>query len=170
VSVADVASDGPFSRFPGIDRSITLLEGNGFRLTRDDGVHVAIHAVGVPFSFHGEDGWTATLADGPVRDFNVMVDRAVLRAGVQVQQVPFRVHSQRWLVFALDGEIRVDGAGVPRWGLVDGQGPLEVAGTGRVLVTGLTRPTAPQSAPGGADGPNPPTEGPRSAGDPDRAR
>ncbi len=32
VSVADVASDGPFSRFPGIDRTIMLLEGAGMRL------------------------------------------------------------------------------------------------------------------------------------------
>ncbi len=32
VSIADVERDGPFSRFPGIDRTIVLLEGGGMRL------------------------------------------------------------------------------------------------------------------------------------------
>ena len=32
VSIADVERDGPFSRFPGIDRTIVLLEGAGMRL------------------------------------------------------------------------------------------------------------------------------------------
>lgn len=137
VSVADVATDGPFSRFPGIDRSITLIDGHGFRLTRDDGVAVQIDGVGVPFSFHGEDGWTATLVDGPVRDFNVMVDRAVLRAGVQVQRAPCRVHVGRWLVFAVDGPLAVGGVEIPRWGLVSGDGAVEIGGDGRVVVVGL---------------------------------
>src|SRR6476619_3067787 len=32
VSIADVERDGPFSRFPGIDRTIVLLGGSGMRL------------------------------------------------------------------------------------------------------------------------------------------
>src|SRR4029077_2512621 len=32
VSIADVEQDGPFSRFPGIDRTIVLLGGSGMRL------------------------------------------------------------------------------------------------------------------------------------------
>ena len=32
VSVAEVAQDGPFSRFPGVDRTLVLLAGNGVRL------------------------------------------------------------------------------------------------------------------------------------------
>ena len=34
VSIAHVASDGPFSRFPGVERTITLLEGAGMRAVR----------------------------------------------------------------------------------------------------------------------------------------
>lgn len=136
VSVADVAADGPFSRFPGIDRSITLLEGNGFRLTRDDGLDVRIDRPTLPFSFHGEDDWTATLTDGPVRDFNVMVDRAVLRASVQVHEGSFRLGRGRWLLFAVDAEARVDDRVVPRRGLLVTQGPLSVDG-GRLLVVGI---------------------------------
>ena len=37
VSIADVERDGPFSRFPGIDRTIVLLDGAGMRLACPDG-------------------------------------------------------------------------------------------------------------------------------------
>ena len=32
ISIAEVAANGPFSLFPGVDRIITLLSGGGFRL------------------------------------------------------------------------------------------------------------------------------------------
>ena len=32
VSVADIAHDGPFSAFPGVDRTLVLLAGDGMRL------------------------------------------------------------------------------------------------------------------------------------------
>ncbi len=37
ISIAEVASDGPFSRFEGIDRSTAILRGEGFRLVLGDG-------------------------------------------------------------------------------------------------------------------------------------
>jgi environmental stress-induced protein Ves len=136
ISVADVAADGPFSRFPGIDRTIVMLQGNGFALRRDDGVHVRISEPGLPFSFHGEDAWSATLHDGPVRDFNVMADRARMAVSVQVHEGAFRLGPGRWLLFAVDAGARIDDLVVPRWGLFDGQGPHEVD-AGRMLVIGV---------------------------------
>ena len=42
VSVADVAADGPFSRFPGVDRVLVLIAGAGMRLgTRCPGRRIA---------------------------------------------------------------------------------------------------------------------------------
>lgn len=83
LSVAEVAQDGPFSTFPGVDRVIAVLDGVGFELERP-GVHVrsAGHA---PWAFAGEDAWECRLVDGPVRDFNVMVDRSRWRAAVVVR-------------------------------------------------------------------------------------
>ena len=37
MSIAEVARDGPFSDFSGIDRVITLLSGNGIRLVSQQG-------------------------------------------------------------------------------------------------------------------------------------
>lgn len=72
LSIADVADDGPFSVFPGVDRVLTLLEGTGLRLSGPAGRR---EIGSEPCAFRGEDPWHCTLVDGPVRDFNVMVSR-----------------------------------------------------------------------------------------------
>lgn len=81
LSMAEVATDGPFSAFPGVDRVICLFRGAGFTL--DDGEQrVRIEAIGAPFAFRGEAPFRCALIGGPVLDFNVMTDRATTRAAV----------------------------------------------------------------------------------------
>lgn len=85
VSIAHIASDGPFSTFPGVDRVITLLEGAGVQLDTADG-RVA-HCLGTPwqpFAFAGEAPIHSRLLGGACDDFNVMTRRSVCRASVQV--------------------------------------------------------------------------------------
>lgn len=110
VSVADVASDGPFSRFPGVDRVITLLDGAGMVLSRPAGA-VRIATPGRPFAFLGEDGWDCALIDGPVRDLNLMVDRAQWRGAV-VPRPPGTVGGALLVPLAPG---RVGGVAVDRW-------------------------------------------------------
>ena len=76
VSIADVVSDGPFSRFDGYDRHIMLLSGAG--MTIDCGEHGRIDLVDplVPHAFSGDWEVQGSLIDGPVRDFNVIALRA----------------------------------------------------------------------------------------------
>jgi environmental stress-induced protein Ves len=84
VSVAEVDSAAPFSSFPGIDRVIVLLDGDGFTMTLDD---VRTHALTVPyapFAFPGEARVTVALAGGPTRDFNLMLLRGRARGRVEV--------------------------------------------------------------------------------------
>ncbi len=85
VSVADVASDGPFSAFPGCDRHIMLLSGDGMTLDVDGTWH-ELRAF-APFSFSGDARVHGALHGGPVRDFNVIVDRASFRATLTSQLV-----------------------------------------------------------------------------------
>ena len=85
VSIATIAAAGPFSVFAGVDRSITLLEGDGVRLFTHDG-RVA-HRLDVPhrpFAFSGDDEIDCTLLGGASNDFNVMTRRGQWRADVQV--------------------------------------------------------------------------------------
>ena len=84
VSVAEVASDGSFSRFDNTDRIIMLLNGAGFSL----------HGVGAnpqvldkplgPFAFAGEMPIHCSLINGAVRDFNLMTRRHALTAALEV--------------------------------------------------------------------------------------
>jgi environmental stress-induced protein Ves len=83
VSVADVRADGPFSRFPGIDRVLLLLAGDGLRLT-GDGHDVELRAAYEPYAFRGDDAIAGRLLGGPVRDFNVMLRRGRAHATVAV--------------------------------------------------------------------------------------
>lgn len=87
VSVAAVDRDGPFSRFPGIDRTIVLLEGAGMRLT-GGGRDATLRTAFEPHSFAGDDAIDCALVAGRIRDFNVMFRRdrahgtvAVVRGG-----------------------------------------------------------------------------------------
>lgn len=85
VSIAHIASSGPFSAFAGVDRVITLLEGAGVRLHSTDGaVDHALDTPLVPFAFAGETPVTGTLLHGDCHDFNVMTRRAACHAGVWV--------------------------------------------------------------------------------------
>jgi environmental stress-induced protein Ves len=86
VSIAHIASDGPFSAFAGVDRVITLLEGAGVRLhCTDDGVFDhALNTPLLPFAFAGEAPVQGTLLGGDCHDFNVMTRRAACRAEVMV--------------------------------------------------------------------------------------
>lgn len=76
ISTAQVASEGPFSLFPGIDRSLAVIQGHGLVLTDAGGECCRIGTGSEPFVFRGEQGIDARLKDGPVADFNVMTRRS----------------------------------------------------------------------------------------------
>lgn len=85
LSVARIAADGPFSLFPGVDRSILLLEGDGVRLrSRTGGLDHRLDRPWVPFGFSGDLALECALLGGPSRDFNVMVRRGRMRAQLRV--------------------------------------------------------------------------------------
>ena len=83
ISVATIAADGAFSVFAGIDRSITLLSGDGVLLHGEHGTHRLDQPL-VPFAFDGETPIRATLLGGASEDFNVMTRRGRCRADVKV--------------------------------------------------------------------------------------
>lgn len=120
LSIAEVATDGPFSQFPGVDRTILMLTGAGFRLRRADGVVVTLDQAGVPFVFHGEDAWDCALLGGPVRDFNVMTDRATRRASVVVQ--PPGLVQARYALALAPGQVGL--SDLEPWELVELDGPV----------------------------------------------
>ena len=88
VSIADVDTASPFSRFPGIDRTIVLLEGDGFTMTLDGRHDHALTTPCEPFAFPGEAQVEVALAGGATRDFNLMVRRGAALGTVDVVRGP----------------------------------------------------------------------------------
>ncbi|WTW96627.1 HutD family protein [Streptomycetaceae bacterium NBC_01309] len=82
-SVATIAADGPFSAFPGVDRTITLLAGDGVTLSADGMPAHELVRVGEPFSFSGDLAIRAALAGGPCRVLNIMAMRGAWAADVR---------------------------------------------------------------------------------------
>ena len=83
ISMATVASDGPFSIFPGIDRTLSILDGAGISLAMEGGEDVALNGASLPLSFAADIAVAATLVDGPVTDLNVMARRGRYRHSVE---------------------------------------------------------------------------------------
>jgi uncharacterized protein len=80
LSMADVTSDGPFSRFEGLTRILTVVTGNGMELIGPTGTQLA--EFGVPVRFDGATPVLARLKDGSLRDLNLMFDPSRLSAEV----------------------------------------------------------------------------------------
>jgi len=82
VSMATVASDGPFSVFAGVDRTLTLLAGDGLRLVIGDAAPVLLGRDSAPLSFPADVPTRSTLTGSEVTDLNVMTRRGRWRHAV----------------------------------------------------------------------------------------
>lgn len=148
VSIAEIETDGPFSSFPGVDRELLLLEGNGISLIVDGGEPVRLERPLDGVRFAGEAAVECSLLDGPTRDFNVMTCRADVVASVRthaldgVLAVQAEPHTER-LVHVVSG--RLEATAEDRTHAVDagdtlllglGQGST-LRGEGRLVVVGF---------------------------------
>ena len=148
MSIATVATDGPFSLFPGVDRVLTLLEGNGFALAGPAGRR-EVTLVGQSIEFAGEQVWECSLLNGPVRDFNVMVRRGfpVRVSRIGLGMLP-RVDC---FVFALVDGVEVYSAAcgggtlnrydLGRWDEIGGAAFVEAPEGGALLVSTAAAPS-----------------------------
>jgi environmental stress-induced protein Ves len=108
ISLADIAASGPFSPFPGIDRTLVLVDGTGMEL-EVDGATTALRPRDV-VRFAGEQSVSCRLTHGPTRDLNVMVRRGRFAARVEVVDVdgvrPLTAQPHELLVVVcLDGQV-----------------------------------------------------------------
>jgi len=90
VSMADVATDGPFSIFSGIDRSIAVIEGDGMDLHYPDGRKTGLDLNKV-VNFDGGDAIEGKLRNGAIKDFNVMADRRYFKAILEIASGPIEI-------------------------------------------------------------------------------
>ena len=74
VAIAEIERDGPFSAYPGVDRTFVLLEGEGVVLVHDD-IEIALTVPNEPYHFPGDSACMCRLVGGPSRAYNLMVRR-----------------------------------------------------------------------------------------------
>lgn len=119
LSMASVVEDGDFSIFPGIDRNLTVLDGDGFRLT-GQGIDLDAAPL-VPVAFPGDVPIRAEGVTGPCRDFNVMTARSLAQPQVKLV-LPGRIATGSTLcLFAL-----TDGAGLAEHDLLIADEPVDL--------------------------------------------
>ncbi|WNI25313.1 HutD family protein [Streptomyces sp. ITFR-16] len=111
VSLAEVTGDGPFSVFPGVDRTLTVVEGAGMDLLVD-GEHHIVDEPYWPHGFPGDPQTEGRLLAGPVRNLNVMSRRDRTRAEVAVVRGTLRLRAPEGgavLAVALEDGAVIDG-------------------------------------------------------------
>ncbi|PWC86976.1 hypothetical protein TSH100_11375 [Azospirillum sp. TSH100] len=110
VSIADVVEPGPFSAFPGYDRLIAVVEGDGMRLSVDGAPPVERRRLEPAFAFPGEAPVWCEPTAGPIRDVNLMLDRASAAGALTLLAGPVAHRAAAvdvLLVHALDGALSV---------------------------------------------------------------
>ncbi len=111
VSMARVAVDGPFSIFPGIDRTLAILDGQGLDLDTEKHGRRRLTAASDPLFFPADAFATARLVGGPVTDLNVMTRRGAwtheLRRLPAGQPATVEAESGMVLILCCEGEAEV---------------------------------------------------------------
>lgn len=153
LSIAEIEQDGPFSVFPGIDRELVLIRGNGLRLRFSDG---EVHELQPPHArlrFAGEREVRSELLDGLTHDFNLMWRRDAVVAELLHRPLVgpmlfFTEPGVTWAIHLLAGQAQFDRASElpPLWAgdtalLADGEGRGRYAleGGGELLAIKLVR-------------------------------
>lgn len=109
-SIAEIESDGPFSVFPGVERDLILLDGEGIELDVDGAAPKRLTQRFERVRFAGEARVDCRLIAGPTRDFNVMARRDAVRAEVVARPLAgsmlvFAEPGEEWLIHVLAGHL-----------------------------------------------------------------
>ena len=113
ISVAEVVQDSPFSEFPGYDRCIALLHGNGMVLTSpENGFNHRLDKPLQPFYFPGEARIQAQLIDGPMDNLSVLARRGhhhiTLASLATPIRLPLAARIAPLFIHCVSGELEIE--------------------------------------------------------------
>ena len=131
VSIAEVSKAGPFSPFPGMDRVLTVIEGE-LLLLSVDGVEHPLEKYR-PFRFPGDADSAGALPTGDIRDLNVITRTGAYRGYTSIVEL-----SKKRAHPVFDGQLGI---------LLQGQATAShgTAGTGTEPGLGTSRPAVPDA-------------------------
>lgn len=138
LSMARVESDGPFSSFPGVDRTLAVLEGEGIVLDVEGSIPFSLNRDSHPLSFPADLPTRAALVAGPITDLNLMTRRGkavhtMRRLSVRADS-NISVEADEFLLFCLSGAVRIGEVDALHLGPFDTLCASDVCGTLRVAV------------------------------------
>lgn len=110
LSIAGVDADGPFSHFPGYDRALVLLDGAGVTLSHGNGTVDRLWRAYEIATFPGDIETQAILTNGPIKDFNLIADRALYKTAVAVvppETTSVSVNCNHFAIFAASNDLLV---------------------------------------------------------------
>lgn len=144
LSAAHVARDGPFSPFPGIDRTLAVLSGDGLGL-HVSGTEVRLAPGDAPFSFSGDAPTEGRLLGGPVEDLNIMTRRGAARHRMRRVMIEggffCSIDATTLLLFCAEGQVSAAGETLaPRdTAVLEGKlgSHIQVDGRGVLYVIGI---------------------------------
>ena len=151
ISMARVETGGPFSSFAGIDRTLSVLEGDGVVLDIAGQPPARLTADSAPLAFPGDVPTSAALIGGPITDLNVMTRRGRMAHGVERRplsgEIRIAPRAETTLVLAVNGGFTLLTGDAPSLGpldtlILDRGGPelrLQPKGRGLLFVIELHR-------------------------------
>jgi environmental stress-induced protein Ves len=118
LSLATVETDGPFSKFPGYTRILTVVAGNGMRLVSTDtgsdtNTRTDLNAAPFcPTRFSGTTAINGFCQNGPVQNFNLIFDAKRIIAELQMisdisQLCELNAPNTLTAVFVLSGNLPI---------------------------------------------------------------
>lgn len=113
LSIAEIERDSEFSVFPGIDRELVLIRGNGLRLRFADGEAAELPPPHGRLRFAGERAVIGELVDGLTHDFNLMwrrgtVETELLHRPLVGPMLFFVEPGTHWAIHLLSGQAEFD--------------------------------------------------------------
>lgn len=135
LSIAEIEQAAGFSHFPGNERELVLLHGNGLRLRFDDGEQRLLPPPHGRCRFHGERTVAGEPVDGVVHVFNLLwrpeaVSARLWHRPLVGPMLLFIDPGSAWAVHQVAGDARIDGdAALPA--LAGGDTALLHAGASR---------------------------------------
>lgn len=119
LSIAEIDQAAAFSRFPGVERVLVLLEGGGLALRCADRAPVVLEPPHGSHRFDGDEAVVGTPLDGRAVVFNLMWRRAATGAELWHRplvgaMVVFIEPGETWAVHLMSGQAGFDdGSGLP---------------------------------------------------------
>ena len=136
VSIADITKAGDFSPFPGMERVLTVVEGELLLLTVDGDEHPLEKYR--PFRFSGDAACSGALPTGDIRNLNVITRTGAFKGYTSIVEL-----SKKRAHPVFEGQLGILLAG-PGDGLCTGADGRSPGGTGATRADGSVQPGDPR--------------------------